>query len=57
MNASRFSTFEYSTEGEIPQAQQRGDESYGTLVIDRSGRSKWLGPTAGTEWLKNASVR
>lgn len=31
------------------------DESHGTLVITRSGRSKWLGPTAGTEWLKDVS--
>jgi hypothetical protein len=31
------------------------EESYGTLMIDPGGRSKWLGPTAGTEWLKNVS--
>lgn len=47
---ARF-TFAYE-----PPAQQVNDESYGTLVIDRSGRSKWLGPTAGTEWLKNQEL-
>ncbi|GMK58669.1 hypothetical protein CspeluHIS016_0601110 [Cutaneotrichosporon spelunceum] len=45
-------SFQYTYEPN-PPAQ---DESYGTLVIDRSGRSKWLGPTAGTEWLRNSEV-
>ncbi|CAK7207518.1 hypothetical protein SEUCBS139899_010328 [Sporothrix eucalyptigena] len=27
--------------------------SYGTLVMSRGGRSKYLGPTAGSEWLKD----
>ncbi|OCF39133.1 hypothetical protein I317_07074 [Kwoniella heveanensis CBS 569] len=31
--------------------------SHGTLVIGHSGRSRYLGPTAGTEWLKNQEVR
>ncbi|CAK9787335.1 unnamed protein product [Cutaneotrichosporon oleaginosum] len=44
--------FEYRYEPNPPPQ----DESYGTLVIDRSGRSKWLGPTAGTEWLRNSEV-
>lgn len=35
--------------------RQEQQDNYGTLVIDKSGRSKWLGPTAGTEWLKNVS--
>lgn len=35
--------------------RQEPQDNYGTLVIDKSGRSKWLGPTAGTEWLKNVS--
>lgn len=33
-----------------------GDEqngSYGTLMLDKDGRSKYLGPTAGSEWLKD----
>lgn len=40
-----------------PQSQYQypADEVHGTLVIGKSGRSKWLGPTAGTEWLKNVS--
>jgi hypothetical protein len=27
--------------------------SHGTLVLGRSGRSRYLGPTAGPEWLKH----
>lgn len=64
-NDSREFVFQYDTpQGTTPQDQRPGpsyrakennDESYGTLVIDPSGRSKWLGPTAGTEWLKNVS--
>ena len=26
--------------------------SYGTLMLSKGGRSKYLGPTAGSEWLK-----
>lgn len=37
------------------QHRQEQQDNYGTLVIDKSGRSKWLGPTAGTEWLKNVN--
>ncbi|WVQ84767.1 hypothetical protein IAT38_006924 [Cryptococcus sp. DSM 104549] len=29
------------------------EHSYGTLVISKSGKSKYLGRTAGSEWLKN----
>lgn len=33
-----------------------GDEqSHGTLVISHTGRSKYLGPTAASEWLKDVS--
>ncbi|WWD21848.1 hypothetical protein CI109_106336 [Kwoniella shandongensis] len=32
------------------------EPSHGTLVIGRSGRSRYLGPSAGTEWLKNQEV-
>ena len=28
--------------------------SYGTLVLSKGGRSKYLGPTAGSEFLKDA---
>jgi len=31
------------------------EESHGTLVIDKSGRSRYLGPTAGPEWLRDVS--
>jgi hypothetical protein len=31
------------------------DQSFGTLVISHSGRSKYLGPTAASEWLKDVS--
>jgi hypothetical protein len=33
------------------------EHSYGTLVISRSGRSKYLGRTAASEWLKNVCRR
>ncbi|BEI84665.1 hypothetical protein CcaverHIS002_0500660 [Cutaneotrichosporon cavernicola] len=32
------------------------DQSFGTLVISQSGRSKYLGPTAASEWLKDQEV-
>lgn len=31
--------------------------SYGTLMLDKDGRSKYLGPTAGSEWLKDSETR
>lgn len=31
------------------------EKSFGTLVISQSGRSKYLGPTAASEWLKDVS--
>ena len=38
-------------------AQPAGAEdehiSHGTLMLDKEGRSKYLGPTAGSEWLKD----
>lgn len=33
------------------------DQSFGTLVISQSGRSKYLGPTAASEWLQDVSNR
>ncbi|KAM0746216.1 hypothetical protein T439DRAFT_140567 [Meredithblackwellia eburnea MCA 4105] len=43
--------------------QQRGlvssendEQSFGTLVISHSGSTKFLGPTAASEWLKNQEV-
>ena len=32
------------------------DQSFGTLVISNSGASKYLGPTAAVEWIKNVSA-
>ncbi|KAK5094261.1 hypothetical protein LTS08_008681 [Lithohypha guttulata] len=29
------------------------NEAHGTLMLSREGRSKYLGPTAGSEWLKD----
>lgn len=33
------------------------EQSYGTLVMGQGGRSKYLGPTAGSEWLRDVSLR
>ncbi|KAJ0104372.1 hypothetical protein J7T55_011156 [Diaporthe amygdali] len=37
----------------VDDGQQSG--SHGTLMLGKRGRSKYLGPTAGSEWLKEAS--
>lgn len=37
----------------IDDGQQGG--SYGTLMLSTRGRSKYLGPTAGSEWLKEVT--
>lgn len=29
------------------------NDAHGTLLLSREGRSKYLGPTAGSEWLKD----
>ncbi|KAH8587807.1 hypothetical protein B0O99DRAFT_526197, partial [Bisporella sp. PMI_857] len=31
-------------------------DSYGTLMLSQGGRSKYLGPTAGSEWLKDSET-
>lgn len=36
-------------------AQESG--SYGTLMLSKRGRSKYLGPTAGSEWLKESEMQ
>lgn len=36
----------------VDDGQQSG--SHGTLMLGKRGRSKYLGPTAGSEWLKEA---
>ncbi|AFR95359.2 hypothetical protein C343_03455 [Cryptococcus neoformans C23] len=33
------------------------EQSYGTLVMGQGGRSKYLGPTAGSEWLRDQETR
>ncbi|KAF4556666.1 Fungal specific transcription factor domain-containing protein 57 [Elsinoe fawcettii] len=33
------------------------DGSYGTLVLSEGGRSKYLGPTAGSEWLRDSATQ
>ncbi|KAK7222982.1 hypothetical protein V2G26_010985 [Clonostachys chloroleuca] len=38
---------------QVPAPRAADDETFGTLVVDRTGRSKYLGPRAGTEWLQN----
>ncbi|KAL4939489.1 hypothetical protein BDV06DRAFT_198793 [Aspergillus oleicola] len=42
-----------------PQAVGAGDEggSHGTLMLGRGGRSKYLGPTAGSEWMKDSETQ
>lgn len=39
---------------EVPPTVQQG---VGTLLMGRAGRSKFLGPTAGSEWLHDVSLR
>jgi len=36
--------------------EEASDQSHGTLVISHTGRSKYLGPTAASEWLKDVSA-
>jgi hypothetical protein len=38
-----------------PEASPSNEPSHGTLVISASGRSKYLGPSAASEWLKDVS--
>lgn len=40
----------------INPAEEEEGHSHGTLVISKSGRSKYLGRTAASEWLKNVSL-
>lgn len=37
----------------IPPDRSPHDQSSGTLVIDHNGRSKYLGPSAASEWLRD----
>ncbi|ODN75930.1 hypothetical protein L202_05915 [Cryptococcus amylolentus CBS 6039] len=45
----------FNTRGSAPVGSPV-EHSHGTLVIGKSGRSRYLGPTAGTEWLKNQEM-
>lgn len=52
-----ISSFSTSTSsGTTIPAGSPVEHSHGTLVLGKSGRSRYLGPTAGTEWLKNQEV-
>jgi hypothetical protein len=42
-----------ATARSIPVEDGEQDGSYGTLMLGQGGRSKYLGPTAGSEWLKD----
>jgi hypothetical protein len=44
------------TRGPTDAATRHDDEqsaSHGTLMLEKDGRSQYLGPTAGSEWLKD----
>ena len=36
-----------------PNDENAPDGSHGTLLLDKEGRARYLGPTAGSEWLKD----
>ncbi|ODN81761.1 hypothetical protein L202_02144 [Cryptococcus amylolentus CBS 6039] len=40
-----------------PDMDTEGEQSHGTLVISHGGRSKYLGPTAASEWLRDQETR
>ncbi|WVR05530.1 hypothetical protein IAU60_002548 [Kwoniella sp. DSM 27419] len=45
-----------ASSGHVGQSVQQASpdpQSFGTLVLTHGGRSKWLGPTAASEWLKD----
>jgi len=51
---SRPLTMDESPQLSIPRSASTGDaQPIGTLMIDKGGRSKYLGPTAGSDWLKD----
>lgn len=33
--------------------ENESNDAHGTLLLSKEGRSKYLGPTAGSEWLKD----
>ncbi|EPE06816.1 hypothetical protein F503_03243 [Ophiostoma piceae UAMH 11346] len=52
---ARNSSVKRDTPDHLDNEEQSG--SYGTLVMSRGGRSKYLGPTAGSEWLKDSQMQ
>lgn len=57
-NSARLSHFPPSRDRSLPVTLVRGappEEGHGTLVLGSSGSSRYLGPTAGPEWLKYVS--
>ncbi|OCF42823.1 hypothetical protein I317_03300 [Kwoniella heveanensis CBS 569] len=48
--------YHYDVDGVTPLTgtnDSPADDNFGTLVVDNSGRSRYLGPTAGPEWMKD----
>jgi hypothetical protein len=41
-----------SNPAQLPIDDDNQNGSYGTLMLGKRGLSKYLGPTAGSEWLK-----
>ena len=56
-NAWTRSPVEHIQDGVVRQSvvSPSNEASHGTLVISASGRSKYLGPSAASEWLKDVS--
>lgn len=52
---SRGSVSSSFAQRSIDEDEQSG--SFGTLMLTKRGRSKYLGPTAGSEWLKEVRLR
>lgn len=57
-NVWTASPVENVAEGIVRQSvvSPSNEASHGTLVISASGRSKYLGPSAASEWLKDVSA-
>lgn len=50
-----FTTYENERLSSIRQDDEQ-NASHGTLMLEKDGRSQYLGPTAGSEWLKDVIV-
>lgn len=55
MNGPLYSAPNATSASGISHAFEDGEQSasHGTLMLTEGGRSKYLGPTAGSEWLKD----